>query len=88
MRVFNTSTPSTLQHLEQDSMKPIAYLTIVNRGPMTSYRVTDDVGKLIWATRAFSTEEGRDGARERLRAWTRATGYKVVMAGKEVRQAS
>jgi hypothetical protein len=63
--------------------RSIVYLTIINRGQMTSYRVTDAGGKLIWATRAYSTSEGRDGARERLRAWKRATGHHVVMAPQE-----
>jgi hypothetical protein len=59
-------------------MKPTAQLTIINRGTSTSYRV-EAAEKLVWATRAYSTDAGRDGARERLRAWVRATGYRVVM---------
>ncbi len=65
--------------------KPTAYLTIINRGTSTSYRV-EAAGKLVWATRAYSTDAGRDGARERLRAWMKRDGYKVVMR-EEVRQA-
>ena len=60
-------------------MKPVAYLTIIPRGLSTSYRVTDATGQLLWATRAYSTAEGRDGARERLRAWVRRDGYRVVL---------
>ncbi len=66
-------------------MKPIAQLTIITRGTSTSYRV-EAAGKLVWATRAHSTDAGRDGARERLRAWVRATGYRVVLR-EEVRRA-
>ncbi len=67
-------------------MKPIAYLTITPRGPSTSYRVTDAAGRLLWATRAYSTPEGVDGARERLRTWMKRDGYRVVLR-EEVRQA-
>jgi len=67
-------------------MKPTAYLTIIPRGLSTSYRVTDAAGRLLWATRAYSTPEGRDGARERLRAWMRRDGYKIVLR-EEVRRA-
>jgi hypothetical protein len=62
-------------------------LTIVPRGPMTSYRVTDASGRLVWATRAYSTDAGRDGARERVRAWCKRTGHKLVMAPVEERRA-
>ena len=58
--------------------KPIAMLTIIDRGTSTSYRV-EAAGRLLWATRAYSTDEGRDGARERLRAWMRRDGYRVVL---------
>ena len=55
--------------------RPIAYLTIVPRGPrMTSYRLCDGAGRLLWVTRAYSTAEGQQGARERLRAWMAETG--------------
>jgi hypothetical protein len=47
---------------------PIAYLTIIPRGRMTSYRLCDGAGRLLWATRAYSTPEGQQGARERMRA--------------------
>ena len=67
-------------------VKPIAQLTIINRGPSTSYRVIDATGRLLWATRAYPGQEGVDGARERLRAWMKRDGYKVVMR-EEVRQA-
>jgi hypothetical protein len=83
----HTATTVTLPRAGVLRMKPTAFLTIVNRGRMTSYRVTDATGRLLWATRAFSTDEGRDGARERLRRWVRATGWRVVMAGEEVRRA-
>jgi len=65
--------------------KPTAYLTIIPRGLSTSYRVTDDAGKLLWATRAYPGLEGVDGARERLRAWMRRDGYRVVLR-EEVRR--
>ncbi len=54
---------------------------------MTSYRVTDATGRLVWATRAYSTLEGTQGARERVRAWMRRTGNKLVMAPVEQRKA-
>ncbi len=48
---------------------PIAYLHIIPRGQrMTRYRVVDAAGRLLWATRAYSTPEGQQGARERMRA--------------------
>ncbi len=56
-------------------------------GTMTSYRVHDARGVLIFATRGYSTPEGTQGARERLRAWCRKTGSKLVMAPAEARQA-
>lgn len=62
-------------------------LTIVPRGTMTSYRVTNAAGVLVFATRAYSTPEGREGARERLRAWCKQTGHKLVMAPGEQRKA-
>jgi hypothetical protein len=54
---------------------------------MTSYRVCDASGRLIWATRAYSTDAGRDGARERVRAWMQRTGNKVTLAPAEQRKA-
>ncbi len=74
-------------------MKPTAYLTITQGRVMVSYCVYDAAGRLLWATRAYPGQEGVDGARERLRAWMRRDGYRVVMADagsiqdKEVRQA-
>ncbi len=64
---------------------PMLTLTIVLRGTMTSYRVTDATGRLIWATRAYSTTEGTEGARGRLRAWCKRTGHKLVLR-EEVRR--
>lgn len=61
-------------------------LTIVPRGEMTSYRVTDASGRLVWATRAYPTDAGRDGARERVRAWMKCTGHKVTMLPTEQRK--
>ncbi len=55
-------------------------------GTMTSYRVHDDQGRLVTATRAYSTPEGTEGARERLRAWCKKTGHKLVMAPAEQRK--
>lgn len=63
-------------------------LTIVPRGAMTSYRVKDAQGRLIFATRAYSTPEGTQGARERLRAWCKRTGNKLVLAAGAQRKAS
>ncbi len=62
-------------------------LTIVSRGTMTSYRVTEATGRLVWATRSYSTPEGTQGARERVRAWMKRTGHKVVLAPAEQRKA-
>ncbi len=66
---------------------PTLTLTIVPYGAMTSYRVCGAQGRLIFATRAYSTSEGTQGARERLRAWCKATGHKLVMAPGEQRKA-
>ncbi len=76
-------------------MKTTAYLTITQGRVMVSYCVYDAAGRLLWATRAYPGPEGVDGARERVRAWMKRDGYRVVMAkhsgniaGKsEVRQA-
>lgn len=70
-------------------MKPTALLTIVTRGPSTSYLLHDAAGVLVWNTRAYSTPAGTAGARERLRAWLRAHPYTVVLAqeGQERRRA-
>ncbi len=59
--------------------RPIAYLMITQGRVMVSYCVYDASGRLLWDTRAYPGPEGVDGARERLRAWMRATGYRVVM---------
>ncbi len=62
---------------------PIAYLTIIPRGPrMTSYRLCDGSQRLLWATRAYSTPEGQQGARERMRGWMKATGHRVELASR------
>ncbi len=49
---------------------PMLTLTIVPtgkpHGTMTSYRVHDAQGRLIFATRAYSTPEGSEGARGRV----------------------
>ncbi len=65
--------------------RQLAYLTIMPRGAMTSYRVCDTVGRLRWATKA-STPEGQQGARKRLRAWMKATGHRVELAQTERRR--
>ena len=64
----------------------LAYLTIIPRGRMTSYRLCDGAGHLLWATRAYSTAEGQQGARERMRGWMKATGYRVELAQTERRR--
>ena len=64
----------------------IAYLTIIPRGRMTSYRLCDGAGRLLWATRAYTTPEGQQGARERMRGWMRETGYRVELAEMEHRR--
>jgi hypothetical protein len=62
---------------------PTLTLTIVPsgepHGSMTSYRVHDAQGRLVMAPRAYSTPEGTESARERLRAWCKKTGSKLVM---------
>ena len=61
-------------------MKPTAELVIVRTASgATSYRLYDG-RQLVWSTRAFSTDAGMDGARERLRQWLQAHPYKVVLA--------
>ena len=66
---------------------PTLTLTIVPtgepHGTMTSYRVHDAAGRLVFATRAYSTPEGTQGARERIRAWMRRDGYRVVLRTEE-----
>jgi hypothetical protein len=61
-------------------MKPTATLTIITCGPSTSYLLHDSTGKLLWNTRAYSTPEGTDGARERLRAWLVKHPHTIVLA--------
>ncbi len=65
---------------------PIAYLTIIPCGRMTNYRMVDTAGRLLWATRAYSTPEAQLGARERMRGWVRATGYRVELVETERRR--
>ncbi len=61
-------------------MKPTAELVIISRpSGATSYRLYHG-RRLVWNTRAFSTNAGRDGARERLRQWLTKHPYKVVLA--------
>ena len=60
-------------------MKPTAVLTIVDRGASTSYLLTAG-DRLVWNTRAYTTDAGRDSARERLRQWLIAHPYTVVLA--------
>ena len=61
-------------------MKPTAELTIIRRASgADSYRL-EHAGRLVWSTRAYSTDGGRDGARERLRQWLQAHPYVVVLA--------
>ncbi len=61
-------------------MKPVAQLDIVRTASgATSYRLYSG-RQLVWSTRAYSTEAGRDGARERLRQWLQAHPYTVVLA--------
>ena len=62
-------------------MKPTATLTITRTASdATSYR-RHAAGVLVWNTRAYSTNAGRDGARDRLRQWLQAHPYTVVLAG-------
>ena len=66
-------------------MKAVAELDIVRTAlGATSYRLYHG-RQLVWSTRASSTEAGKDGARERLRAWN-AGRYKVVLAQEDVKQ--
>ncbi len=61
-------------------MKPVAELDIVRTASgATSYRLYHGRA-LVWNTRAYSTDAGRDGARERLRQWLQAHPYTVVLA--------
>ena len=71
---------------------PTLTLTIVPsgepHGTMTSYRVHDAQGRLVFATRAYSTPNGTEGARGRLRAWCKRTGSKLVMVPAEQRRSA
>jgi hypothetical protein len=61
-------------------MKPTAELIITRTASgATSYRLYHGC-QLVWNTRAYSTEAGRDGARERLRQWLQTHPYTVVLA--------
>ncbi len=61
-------------------MKTTAELIIVRTASgATSYRLYHG-RELVWSTRAYTTDAGRDGARERLRQWLQAHPYKVVLA--------
>ncbi len=61
-------------------MKPVAQLDIVRTASgATSYRLYHG-RQLVWSTRAYSTEAGNDGARERLRQWLQVHPYRVVLA--------
>jgi hypothetical protein len=59
-------------------MNPTAELTIITRGASTSYLLSA-AGVLVWNTRAYSTPEGTQGARARLRLWLKAHPYRVVL---------
>ena len=62
------------------AMKPTATLTIIRTASSaTSYRLYHGP-TLVWSNRAYSTDAGRDGARERLRQWLQAHPYTVVLA--------
>ena len=39
--------------------RPLAYLTIIPPGRMTSYRLCDAASRLLLATRAYVTDEAR-----------------------------
>ncbi len=61
-------------------MKPTATLTITRTASgATSYRLHHG-RTLVWNTRAYSTDAGRDGARQRLKQWLQAHPYTVVLA--------
>ncbi len=61
-------------------MKPTAELDIVRTASgATSYRLYSG-RQLVWSTRAYSTDAGRHGARERLRQWLQSHPFKVVLA--------
>ncbi len=67
-------------------MKPTATLTITRTASgATSYRLYHG-RQLVWSTRAYTTDAGRDGARERLRQWLQAHPYTVVLAQEEIEQ--
>src|SRR5687768_16170411 len=59
---------------KEASMKQAAILTIIWRDSGSiSYLLHDSTGVLVWNTRAYSTDEGKAGARQRLRVWPRHT---------------
>ena len=61
-------------------MKPTAELVIVRTASgATSYWLYHG-RQLVWSTRAYSTETGKNEARERLRQWLKAHPYRVVLA--------
>ncbi len=61
-------------------MKPTAELIITRTASgATTYRLYHG-RQLVWSTRAFTTDAGRDAARGRLRTWLRANPYTVVLA--------
>ncbi len=61
-------------------MKPTAELVIVRTiSGATSYRLYHGRA-LVWSTRAYATDAGRAGARERLRQWLQVHPYTVVRA--------
>ena len=71
---------SPIEQYTRIAMKPTAQLDIVRTASgATSYRLYHG-RQLVWSTRAFSTKEGRDGARERLRQWLPSHPFKVVLA--------
>ena len=60
-------------------MKPSAELIIVRTiSGAASYRLYHGRA-LVWSTRAYTTDAGRHGARERLRQWLQAHPYTVVL---------
>jgi hypothetical protein len=66
-------------------MKPTAELVIIPRpSGATSYQLYHG-RQLVWSTRAYSTDAGRDGARGRLRQWLARHPYKVVLTDQQRR---
>ena len=53
-------------------MKPVAELIIVRTASgATSYQLYHG-RQLVWSSSAYTTDVGKDGARERLRQWLQA----------------